>query len=116
VNLIGNLHPVFVHLPIGIFVFGFLLELYHLWRKSPLANEIRRFTLVVALLSSMVSIATGLVLADQGSYEEDALELHRNLGILFGIGTLLLLWLASRLKSGAPKNYLFSAMVSYSSY
>jgi len=105
VNLIGNLHPVFVHLPIGIFVFGFLLELYHLWRKSPLANEIRRFTLVVALLSSMVSIATGLVLADQGSYEADALELHRNLGILFGIGTLLLLWLASRLKPGAPKYY-----------
>lgn len=101
-NIIGNLHPIFVHLPIGIFVFGFLLELYSLGIKKTLPTEIRRFTLGITLVSSLISIATGLIIADQGAYDTDAVALHRNLGILFSLGTLVLLVLAKKIAAGAP--------------
>jgi uncharacterized membrane protein len=109
VNIIGNLHPVFVHLPIGIFVFGFLLELYYLAIKKALPSEIRRFTLGITLVSSLISIATGLIIANQGVYDIDAVALHRNLGILFSLGTLVLLVLAKKIAAGAPSRFYMPA-------
>ena len=85
--IVGNFHPVLVHLPIGIFLFGFALELLHRFTKAELSAQVRRFTLLAVVLSSWLSVISGLVLIDQGSYEPESFGLHRNMGIAFALGS-----------------------------
>ena len=97
--IVGNFHPVLVHLPIGIFLFGFALELFHRFSKAELSVQVRRFTLLAVILSSWLSVISGLVLIDQGAYEPESYALHRNLGIAFALGSSILYFL---LRSNKP--------------
>ena len=105
-NIVGNFHPVLVHLPIGIFLFGFALELFHSLTKAQLSKPIRGFTLIAVILSSWLSVISGLILIDQGSYEADSYMLHRNLGIAFALGSSALYFLSKTTKPWGAKLYL----------
>ncbi len=93
IEVIGNFHPLLVHLPIGIFLFGFALECYCHLKKVPLPLFIRSFSLVAAAGFALFSVISGLLLAQGGAYNEEALSLHRNMGIAFTIGAFGLLFL-----------------------
>ncbi|MFI5156654.1 MAG: c-type cytochrome domain-containing protein [Chitinophagales bacterium] len=80
-EFIGHLHPVLVHLPIGIL----LLACLFLWQsrkdKSENLQKTTNFILLLGMISAIASCITGLVLARNGDYEEGMVNWHRWMGI-----------------------------------
>ena len=87
---IGNFHPVLVHLPIGIIIFAFVLEIYQRFRpKEKLAGAIK-LALGLAALSALASIGTGLLLESNGAYDEELLFRHKWMAISLTAVTIFL--------------------------
>jgi len=77
----GKLHPLFVHLPIGIICILVLMDL--LSRNQKFENIKPALSLVAfwSMVSGVFSCLAGLVLADDSGYPELTLERHKWLGI-----------------------------------
>lgn len=92
-QFIGRFHPVVLHLPIGLFVGLFVLEVVALRQRNErlaLAN-----TIIVSLMAISVVAAAclGLLLAANGDYSGDTHWWHKWLGIVFGAAVLLIAFL-----------------------
>jgi uncharacterized membrane protein len=76
-EFIGRLHPAIVHLPIGIFVLVVLLEFaaFHPKRKS--WNSAIQPITFIGIIFSLLSLLTGLLLAEEGNNNEDDVNLHK---------------------------------------
>ena len=59
---IGHLHPLVVHLPIGILIIGFILEITYRKKPSDIAKEIILMVLLIGAVSAIVSLGTGWLL------------------------------------------------------
>jgi Predicted membrane protein len=104
---LGRLHPLVVHLPIGILFLLGLLEaaaLVSRWKpfsKLPqLSPGQRTFVTGAGAVSALATVAFGWLLARNGGYDENLLGQHQSLGL----ATAALacgLWLAARLSSSA---------------
>jgi uncharacterized membrane protein len=82
--LFGRLHPVVLHLPIGLLGALVVMELWRWWRGEP---ELPAVALGIAWLNALTGViaaATGLVLAMEPGYAGTTLDRHRLLGILLG--------------------------------
>jgi len=75
-ELIGHLHPLIVHLPIGILSLAFLIEIAGRKKKWSHLHEALPFILGIALLCSLGSMATGWLIPKEGMYDESLLRLH----------------------------------------
>jgi uncharacterized membrane protein len=100
----GHFHPVVVHLPIGILMIAFILELIRIKTK----NDQLRHTIVIVLfygfISAIISCLFGWLLSSGGDYDEDNLFWHQWMGISTAIVSGLL-WLASKKSIFIPKVY-----------
>jgi uncharacterized membrane protein/mono/diheme cytochrome c family protein len=76
-EFIGRLHPAIVHLPIGIFVLVILLEFaaFHPKRKS-WSSAIQPIN-IIGIIFSLLSVLTGLLLAEEGNNNEDDVNFHK---------------------------------------
>lgn len=78
----GKLHPVLVHLPIGIFILALLMEmLVRIPKFTSLENAIK-FILLTGIISSILSLITGYLLSLDGSNDGSDLELHKWIAIV----------------------------------
>jgi uncharacterized membrane protein/mono/diheme cytochrome c family protein len=91
--LIGRLHPLLVHFPIGLIAIAFLLDLLRVVRKKTEFIPAIRIILAVAAISSVLAVIAGLLLASAESYGGEVLDIHQ----WTGISTLLLCLLAAGL-------------------
>lgn len=77
----GHLHPVLVHLPIGIL----LLACLFIWqsRKDKYENlqHVIRIILFWGMISAVASCITGYILSQSGEYDDDLVSLHQWMGI-----------------------------------
>ena len=89
---IARLHPIIVHAPIGIMLFVAILEIGKRRFKITSLEKATSIALLWGFISSVFTITTGLLLADQGVYNEETLLQHKTLGIIT-CGLLLLLYL-----------------------
>jgi uncharacterized membrane protein len=84
-EFIGHLHPVFVHLPIGIL---FLACLF-LWLSRKVKFTYLQPTVPVILLlgaiSAIASCISGYLLSQTGDYDENMVQLHQWMGISVAI-------------------------------
>ena len=96
----GNLHPLVVHLPIGILALAFLMELYYLKKPAKKDDGMVLFALAVGALSALISVSTGWFLGENGGYDETLLSTHKWMAIAFSLGCVLLFLLK---KSKKPK-------------
>lgn len=103
---LGNLHPLFVHLPIGILVLAFLMELYFRKKPKPKDNGTILFALGVGAFSAVFSVISGWFLGENGGYDEALLAKHKWIAIAFAVGSLLLFFLKKSDKAVAQKVYL----------
>nr|WP_299382859.1 DUF2231 domain-containing protein [Allomuricauda sp.] len=103
---LGNLHPLLVHLPIGILVMAFLMELFYRKKADPKDNGTILFTLAIGAASSFLSVVTGWFLGDNGGYDEGLLDWHRWLAIAFAAGAILLFLIKRSTKPIAQKAYM----------
>jgi uncharacterized membrane protein len=80
-EFIGHLHPILVHLPIGIL----LLACLFLWqsRKDKYAHfqPVINIILLLGMISAIASCITGFVLSGSGDYDEEMVSWHQWMGI-----------------------------------
>jgi uncharacterized membrane protein len=76
-EFIGRLHPAIVHLPIGIFVLVVLLEFAALHPKRKVWSSAIQPINVIGIIFSLLSLLTGLLLAEEGNNNEDDVNIHK---------------------------------------
>ncbi len=80
-QFLGHLHPVLVHLPIGILLLACLFLLQS--RKDRFAHlqPSINFILLLGMISAIASCITGYILSQTGDYDEGPVNLHQWMGI-----------------------------------
>ena len=91
----GRLHPIVVHLPLGLLFAAFAVEAVRLIQRRSHISAFTPIALGIAALGAVVASGTGWVFAEaEGS--SDALFWHRWLGIASAGVLILLAWMAVR--------------------
>jgi uncharacterized membrane protein len=80
-TLIGRLHPLLVHLPIGILLLALFLEALSM--RGPYAGLKRAadLSLLIGACSAVLSCCTGWLLAQSGDYDSSLVTVHQWLAI-----------------------------------
>jgi uncharacterized membrane protein len=92
----GRLHPLLVHLPIGILLTGLFLQWLSRWPRFGVSAGVVKVVLLCGALSAVASCVTGYVLSLSGDYDDELLNLHMWMGICVAIVSLLLFVMAVR--------------------
>ena len=88
----GHLHPLLVHLPIGILLLAFVMECMARWMRQPHLRMAIHVALFLGLVAAILSALSGWSLSQTNSYAPEILERHRYLGF-FTAGLFLLVYL-----------------------
>jgi uncharacterized membrane protein len=92
----GHLHPVLVHLPIGIL----LLACLFIWqsRKDKYENLQRVIQIILfwGMISAIASCITGYILSQSGEYDDDLVNLHQWMGISVAVVSMLTYYSSKR--------------------
>ncbi|MFN8355002.1 MAG: c-type cytochrome domain-containing protein [Spirosomataceae bacterium] len=95
IEFIGRFHPLVVHLPIGILLLAFVFE----WlARQPAYHHLTSAieeAYFWAMLTAIVSCVAGYLLSLSGGYDEDALSLHKWMGIVL-TGVAGFLWVGKK--------------------
>ncbi len=84
-SLIGRFHPLVLHIPIGIFVFVFLVEIYARIKKTDQYKSSISLGLITGTAFAIFSCITGLLLAKHGDYSGETVLMHKRLSIAFTV-------------------------------
>ncbi|RNC81865.1 MAG: hypothetical protein ED559_08805 [Phycisphaera sp.] len=79
----GRLHPLFVHLPIGMVAALVIVEAMTIMAKPEYVSATRKLLIWMTAISAILSSLAGWFLAGEGGYSESLLFWHRWLGIAF---------------------------------
>ena len=114
-QLLGRLHPLIVHFPIGLLVTALFLEGLTIGgRRAGLRDGIT-WMIYLGAFSSVLASVFGYCLLTYGDYSGELVQLHQNLGIATTILSLItagLLWKAQASK--APNLIIYRAMLALS--
>ena len=91
-EFIGHLHPVIVHLPIGILLLGVLMMVYEHYSKVDLQLPISLAFLVGSISAALACIA-GWILSNSGEYDALLVQKHQWTGISTAVIGLLVYFL-----------------------
>ena len=100
-TLIGRLHLLLLHLPIGLLAFALFFELTGRYRRQPERRSASRLLLGWGALTAVLSAGCGWLLAQEGGYEENLLRWHQWLGIA-AAGLAVAAWALGSHKAGLP--------------
>ncbi|HEV2482418.1 MAG TPA: DUF2231 domain-containing protein [Puia sp.] len=89
-TFIGRLHPVLVHLPIGVILLALLLEYLSGRPKYAGMKPAADLTLGLGVLCAIASCCTGLLLSHSGDYDQDLVNIHMWLAIGLTVITAVL--------------------------
>ena len=78
---IGHLHPVLVHLPIGILLLACFFQLLSAREKYIHLQHAISITLLWGMISAVVACITGYVLSNSGDYNDELVSKHQWFGI-----------------------------------
>ena len=79
-EFIARLHPLIVHLPIGILLFAFAMMILQRFRQIDLETAIS-FGLLSGAISAALACAAGWLLAQSGTYDDELVFKHQWTGI-----------------------------------
>ena len=96
----GRLHPVLVHLPIGILLMAILLQLLSRNPGYGVSAGVIKVVLLCGALSAIASCVTGYTLSLSGDYDEELVGWHMWMGICVALVASLLFVLAVRQAGG----------------
>ena len=89
-TLIGHLHPVVVHLPIGFLALAILFELLSYFKKFEQLKIAIPITLLVGFITAVLSCIFGYLLSLGGEYEFSKINNHKIAGITLAVASGLL--------------------------
>lgn len=81
-GFIGHLHPLLVHLPIGILVLAFLFYWLMRLKQYAFLSKVMTLTLLAGTISAFLSCITGYVLSLDGDYASGLVGWHQNVALL----------------------------------
>lgn len=84
-QFLGRLHPVLVHLPIGILFLAFIFECISQLKPYKKLRSAVQPALLIGVFFAIASAITGWYLSQEGGYEDDLLSRHKSLGIATAI-------------------------------
>ena len=90
-QVIGRMHPMFLHFPIVLLILSFIT----LWLPIQRENEWLHFLWLCAALSAVVTSIMGLLLSLQESSDSDVLNLHKWGGIAIALFGAFFYWFHS---------------------
>jgi uncharacterized membrane protein/mono/diheme cytochrome c family protein len=102
---IGNFHPVLVHMPIGILMFAFVLEIYQRVRPAENLGGSIKLALGFGVLSALAAIGTGLLLEENGAYDEELLFRHKWMAISLTVVSIIIFFAKESKKPLLAKLY-----------
>jgi uncharacterized membrane protein len=79
-DFIGHLHPLIVHLPIGILLLGVLMMVYEHYSGVDLQTPIS-FAFLVGSISAVLACIAGWILSNSGEYDALLVQKHQWTGI-----------------------------------
>jgi uncharacterized membrane protein len=100
-EVIGRLHPVLVHLPIGILLLAGLFQLLAFKPKYTGLHVATSIALFWGMISAILSCISGYLLSLSGDYDEELVDTHK----WFAIATAsisLIAYLFNRWKMNLP--------------
>jgi uncharacterized membrane protein len=86
----GRLHPLLVHLPIGILAAAFLFELSSKSSRYKKLDSAVEPLLLIGAVAAVFSAVSGYLLSQEGGYEDRLLNTHRNFGIATAVFSVIL--------------------------
>ncbi|TNE56798.1 MAG: hypothetical protein EP344_11845 [Bacteroidetes bacterium] len=89
-TLFGRLHPLLVHLPIGILILAYGLECLVRWRQRHDLKPAVRLALQAGAFSAVLTAASGWILGQVGDYGPAALQWHQWTGTGVAVLSVLL--------------------------
>lgn len=90
IEFIGHLHPVLVHLPIGILLIALLLIFLSKNNKYNISYEVIKIVLLVGVFSAFFSCITGYILSAEDDYEKPLVVWHMWMGIGVAVASMVL--------------------------
>ena len=84
-TLLGHLHPVIVHLPIGFLLLAVLFEMLSYFKQYQQLRQAVSISLFVGFLSAFAASVFGYLLSLNGDYDLQTLENHKMGGIILTI-------------------------------
>jgi mono/diheme cytochrome c family protein len=97
----GRLHPLLVHLPIGILLMGLFLQVLSRWPRFGVSAGVVKAVLLCGALSAVASCVTGYLLSLSGDYDDDLVSWHMWMGIWVAIVSLVVFLMVLRRVGGA---------------
>jgi uncharacterized membrane protein/mono/diheme cytochrome c family protein len=110
-SFVGHLHPLLVHLPIGILLAGFLLHWLSRNGKNPTLRPALLPLYFVGFISALLSCISGYILSIQDEYDSDLLNTHFWMGIGVAIISLVLFLSIRGLRWFTPFKNLFAVIL-----
>lgn len=107
IKYLGNFHPVVLHLPIGAFLFTFLLFISQKYLKSNFDPAVR-MGLLFSFITSIITSILGYILHLNGDYDSVLVDRHMWLAIATTTLIGFVLYLHKRQK---PYNHVLSSFV-----
>ena len=107
IQFLGRLHPLILHLPIGILAIAFLMEWMSRKEKFGTLAPAVGFAIQIGMLSSILAAVSGYLLSWEGGYEETILERHQYLGIATAVISVIVYFLHKRKKSKLGQKFYF---------
>lgn len=97
VQFFGRLHPLVVHLPIGILFLAFLFECLSQFERFREMSGAVQPSLLFGAVFSIAAVGSGLFLSQEGGYDETLLQRHEYMGIATAVFTVLLYFVRLRI-------------------
>ena len=80
----GRLHPLILHLPIGIIVLTGILVLLRSQFEAEQFKKLITYSLLITALTASITVLFGLLLSLNGDYTADSLQQHKISGLIIG--------------------------------
>ncbi len=107
-NFLGRLHPMIVHFPIALLIFGAVLELFSLKKYQSKFRPGISLLIIAGGISAIFSAAFGYQLAQAEGTAGATLDLHQQLGIATALLSFILLFLLYRVGKKPEKSRILT--------
>jgi uncharacterized membrane protein len=103
-EFIARLHPLVVHLPIGILLLAFLLEVLSRFRGYKNLGDAVGISIFLGTISAIMACISGWLLSQDGGYDEPLIDQHKYSGLATAVVSIVIAAIFYRIKFFKKEN------------